>query len=228
MSTNQNRSSRKSVPKVQPVSQSSPAPSSDVVVSQPVDVKVVVEKVVPQSLPVEVQVVEPKPLPVVSLQQSVSETTEQVAPEVNHFDSLNAKLKQVQSLLRDLSTELNVLSKEVDKLRKSSKKSSSRSSRKQVVAGEETTSSNARSGINKEVNVSDELAKFLGISLDQKVSRIQVSRKISEYIRANNLQNPENRRLILLDEKLTKLFNPPKDVVLSYFNMQTYLKPHYK
>jgi len=180
-------------------------------------------------------------VPVVSVVQPVVESSavvDSVVPavssqvvevqEVNHFENLNQKLKQVQSLLRDLTTELNVLQKEVDRLKKSSKKQSSKSRAKSKVSEDGTVSTTTRSGINKEVNVSEDLAKFLGIDADTKVSRIQVSKAISEYITKHNLQNPSDRRNILLDETLTKLFNPPQDVVVSYFNMQTFLKPHYR
>lgn len=168
--------------------------------------------------------------PVVSQASSVPpvQSTVPEVQEVNHFENLNSKLKQVQSLLRDLTTELNVLQKEVDRLKKSSKKQSSKSRANRKVNEDGTASTTTRSGINKEVNVSEDLARFLGIDKETKVSRIQVSRAISEYINKHNLQKPENRRIILLDDTLSKLLNPPQDVTLSYFNLQTYLKPHYR
>lgn len=240
MSQVQPNKSRKSTK--QQVSQSTMSTEATVKVEQPQpvvqSVKSVKTNVVQQPVSEPVPVVVATPVvsePVVSQASSVAATT--VAPvqqastevvEVNHFENLNSKLKQVQSLLRDLTTELNVLQKEVDRLKKSSKKQSSKSRANRKVNEDGTASTTTRSGINKEVNVSEDLARFLGIDKETKVSRIQVSRAISEYINKHNLQKPENRRIILLDETLSKLLNPPQDVTLSYFNLQTYLKPHYR
>jgi chromatin remodeling complex protein RSC6 len=221
----QQKNSRKST-KTQSASNVTESTSS--VVSTPVSAPVVPT---PSPAPVLKEVVAPVVKEVVAPVSATPVGTESVVEvqEVNHFENLNSKLKQAQSLLRDLTSELSQLQKEVERLKKSVKKapSKSRKSVKSEGASETGTVTN-RSGINKEVNVSEELAKFLGVSADTKVSRIQVSRAVSEYITKHNLQNPSNRRNIVLDETLSKLLNPPSDVTLSYFNLQTYLKPHYR
>jgi len=215
----QQKNSRKST-KAQSASNLTESTSS--VVSTPVSAPVV-SVPAPSPAPVVKEVVTP-----VVVAPVASEPVVEVQ-EVNHFENLNSKLKQAQSLLRDLTSELSQLQKEVDRLKKSSKKapSKSRKSAKSEGTSEAGTATN-RSGINKEVNVSEDLAKFLGVPADTKVSRIQVSRAVSEYITKHNLQNPSNRRNIVLDETLSKLLNPLADVTLSYFNLQTYLKPHYR
>ena len=52
----------------------------------------------------------------------------------------------------------------------------------------------------------------------------QVVRKMWEYIKAHNLQNPKDRRKIDLDDALAKLFKPP----LTMFNMNKQLSRHCK
>jgi hypothetical protein len=47
--------------------------------------------------------------------------------------------------------------------------------------------------------------------------------KIWEYIRSHNLQNPENRREILADDKLTKIFGTDK---VTMFEMNKHLTRH--
>ena len=222
----QAKNSRKST-KAQSASNLTESTSAPVSVSTP-QPQVVKQEVAPVVVSVPVvkqEVVAPVSTPVV--QASVEPTVE--VQEVNHFENLNTKLKQAQSLLRDVTSELVQLQKEVDRLKKLSKKapSKSRKGAKSEGTAEAGTVSN-RSGINKEVNVSEDLARFLGVPVDTKVSRIQVSRAVSEYITKHNLQNPANRRNIVLDETLSKLLNPPSDVTVSYFNLQTYLKPHYR
>jgi upstream activation factor subunit UAF30 len=55
--------------------------------------------------------------------------------------------------------------------------------------------------------------------------RGEVVSKVWEYIKANNLQNPENRREILADDKLRKVFG--KDRV-TMFEMNKHLAQHLK
>jgi chromatin remodeling complex protein RSC6 len=48
--------------------------------------------------------------------------------------------------------------------------------------------------------------------------------KVWEYIKANNLQNPENKREILADEKLQAVFGGKSKV--SMFGMNKYFAQH--
>ena len=74
--------------------------------------------------------------------------------------------------------------------------------------------------------ISDELAIFLGKSIGTKMSRVDVSREINAYIRANNLQDKNNGRIINCDEKLRNLLKVKPTDELTYFNIQKYLAPH--
>jgi upstream activation factor subunit UAF30 len=47
--------------------------------------------------------------------------------------------------------------------------------------------------------------------------------KVWEYIRAHNLQNPENRREILADDKLRRVFDKDK---VTMFEMSKHLAAH--
>ncbi|CAL0314240.1 unnamed protein product [Lupinus luteus] len=71
-----------------------------------------------------------------------------------------------------------------------------------------TVSSSARpsnkAGIQKVVPVSSELRKFVGAS---EVSRTDAVKKVWEYIKLQNLQNPENKREIFCDAKLKTIFD---------------------
>ena len=50
---------------------------------------------------------------------------------------------------------------------------------------------------------SKELAEIVG---KEKITRGQVTKKLWEYIKSNNLQDPKNKRNIVPDEKLAKVF----------------------
>ena len=76
--------------------------------------------------------------------------------------------------------------------------------------------------------VSDELCVFMGKDKGTLVSRTEVTKFLIQYIAENNLQNPENRRHILIDDKLKKLFGPESEKEkVDYFNMQRFVNKHF-
>lgn len=52
--------------------------------------------------------------------------------------------------------------------------------------------------------ISDKLAKFLGQG--KQMARTEIVKALWTYIRDNNLQNPENKREIVLDKKMKAVF----------------------
>lgn len=69
---------------------------------------------------------------------------------------------------------------------------------------------------------SAELAAVVGASA---LPRGEVVSKVWEYIKKHNLQNPENKREILADDKLKKVFGKDK---CTMFEMNKHLAAHLK
>ena len=59
------------------------------------------------------------------------------------------------------------------------------------------------------------------------MARTDVTRDINKYIREHGLQDKENGRKINPDSKLSSLLKVGKDEVLTYFNLQRYMSPHF-
>ena len=78
-------------------------------------------------------------------------------------------------------------------------------------------------GLSKPLQPSPELAEIVG---DKPISRGDVVSKVWEYIKKNDLQNPENKREILADEKLEKVFGGKKSVTM--FEMNKHFSNHLK
>ena len=83
------------------------------------------------------------------------------------------------------------------------------------------------SGFEKPTPISDELAVFFGRELGTLMARTEVSKQIHDYVMQQKLQNAANRRIIHPDAKLKQLLNVNNDE-LTYFNLQKYLKFHFK
>ncbi|MES2528675.1 MAG: SWIB/MDM2 domain-containing protein [Bdellovibrionota bacterium] len=74
----------------------------------------------------------------------------------------------------------------------------------------------------KALTPSAELAAVIGATA---VARTEVVKKLWAYIRKNNLQNPKNKRNILADEKLKKVFGKGE---VSMFELASLIGKHLK
>ncbi|WKZ31147.1 MAG: SWIB/MDM2 domain-containing protein [Candidatus Dojkabacteria bacterium] len=79
----------------------------------------------------------------------------------------------------------------------------------------------ANSGLSKPMNLSADLQAVVGSG---PMPRTEVTKKLWEYIKANNLQNPENKRNIKADEKLKKVFDGKDEVTM--FEMTKLVSAH--
>ncbi|AQR72464.1 MULTISPECIES: SWIB/MDM2 domain-containing protein [Sphingomonas] len=80
----------------------------------------------------------------------------------------------------------------------------------------------ARGGIAKPVTPSPELAAIVGTA---DLPRSEIVSKMWDHIKKNNLQNPENKREILADDKLEKIFGTKK---VTMFEMNKHISKHVK
>jgi chromatin remodeling complex protein RSC6 len=77
-----------------------------------------------------------------------------------------------------------------------------------------------KSGLQRPVKPSADLAAITG---SDPLPRSQVVSKVCDHIRKNNLQNPANKREILADDKLKKIFGKDR---CSMFEMNKHLSKH--
>jgi len=75
----------------------------------------------------------------------------------------------------------------------------------------------------KPVQPSEELSAIVG---DEPLPRTEVTKKVWDYIKKNNLQDPKNKRMINGDEALQKVFGGKKQV--SMFEMTKLVNQHLK
>jgi chromatin remodeling complex protein RSC6 len=75
--------------------------------------------------------------------------------------------------------------------------------------------------------ITPELAMFLHKPVGSKMARTDVTKEINAYIQANKLQDKDNGRQINPDKKLATLLKIKADDVLTYFNLQKFMSPHF-
>lgn len=85
----------------------------------------------------------------------------------------------------------------------------------------------SKNGFSKPLDVTEPLRAFLGLAAGEKIARSEVTTRISAYANENKLKHPENGRVIVLDDRLKTLLNPPEGQEITFMNIQKYLSPHY-
>jgi len=91
-----------------------------------------------------------------------------------------------------------------------------------VKPGKETTKQGKTDGLNRPVQPSPELSAIVG---DKPLKRSEVVSKVWDHIKKNDLQNPKDKREILADDKLAKIFGKKK---ASMFEMNKHISAHLK
>jgi chromatin remodeling complex protein RSC6 len=81
------------------------------------------------------------------------------------------------------------------------------------------------SGFMKPIKISNDLASFLDTNPEEPITRVHVTKKLCQYIKEKDLQNPADRREIVPDEKLKNLFNMGTEK-LTYYSMQKQIQQH--
>lgn len=85
---------------------------------------------------------------------------------------------------------------------------------------EKKASGGARGGIAKPVTPSADLAAIVGAG---PLPRSEIVSKMWDHIKKNNLQNPANKREILADDKLKKIFGGDKATM---FELNKHIAKH--
>jgi len=168
----------------------------------------------------------PAPEPVV-VAEPVVETAPVVAetstPEISledQFKDILTRLQQFRTLSQTLMADVRKLQKNVNRqVRESSKKNKKR----------KNTGDTKRppSGFAKPTLISDSLCQFLGVESGTMMARTEVTKHLTKYIKAHELQDQANRRIINCDSALAGLLNVKPSDEVTYFNLQRYMKPHF-
>ena len=126
-------------------------------------------------------------------------------------------LETIQTELAALRSAIKSLSKIVRKIK----------AKQDDPNGEKSANRAKNHGFNREQKISDKLRVFLELPEGATVSRSTVTKAINKYVKDKGLKHPDNGRVLVLDQKLRDLLEPPADVQITFLNLQKYFSPHY-
>jgi DNA topoisomerase-1 len=140
---------------------------------------------------------------------------------VNDLQQLDTKYENYErkAYVKKAKAKVKSASKKVETKTASKKTASKKSSAKKVKAEPKEKVKRVMPSL----ALSDELSKVVG---SNQMPRAEVLKKVWDYIRENNLQDPLNKKLIKPDSTLTKLFGSSDSVDM--FKLPGLLSPHMK
>lgn len=176
-----------------------------------------ISNVVAAEVEVEVEVAAPAPI-----EQSASEL---VAKLVKKIEFISTELVELRKFAR--ATERAVVKVEREAVKVTRRKTAKRAAPSNTVP----------SGFRLPVKILPKLTMFLNDiraergetarGAGEMIARTEVTRFLTSYVKQNALQDPIEPRLIVLNSTLASLFDLAEGERITWFNMQTYLKPLY-
>lgn len=172
----------------------------------------------------------PTPAPEPVVVEVVAAPVEVAAPEpvaASAEPSLDDQFKDILTRLQNFRTLSQTLMADVRKLQKNvarQVRESSKKNKKRRAAGD---SKRPPSGFAKPTLISDSLCQFLGVESGTMMARTEVTKHLTKYIKAHELQDQANKRIINCDTALAGLLNVKPSDEVTYFNLQRYMKPHF-
>lgn len=151
-----------------------------------------------------------------SIESPVSDKSDNL---FGHFDDVFSSITTLRNQITIIQQKLKGLEKtvkkEVKQLKKDNEKKKARQKKKP-------------SGFAKPSKITHELCEFMTKPTGTEIARTEVTKYLINYIQSNNLQNPENKKIITPDDKLKTLLEIDETVELTYFNLQKFMNKHFE
>lgn len=172
----------------------------------------------------------------------VQETPEPVVENVESTstsEAYEATFKEIETFLKDFKSavsRMKTLKREIVSMEKALRKHEERKERRKRASLDEN-GNKRKNGFTLENNlISDELADFIGYEHGKPISRSEVTRRLTAYVKEHKLQDQDDKRYVNLDtEPGQKLKDLLSDIVdndgnptrLTIITINKYVNKHY-
>jgi chromatin remodeling complex protein RSC6 len=186
--------------------------AGNVVAETPSDTENTIDEIVENTIDeiVENTIDESKPIKKNS-EQTESVFLSKLTSFLTKVSVVNKEVRELQTIGRTLEKDFNAVVRALSKKKNKHRNNENR----------------ALSGFAMPSLLSNELYTFLDIQEGTLIPRKQVTRMLNEYIKENNLRNETDRRIILPDDNLKRIFNCTENDNVTYFNLQSFVKHHF-
>jgi chromatin remodeling complex protein RSC6 len=140
-----------------------------------------------------------------------NEVVEQFNGVLTTLSSFRSQITMLQNQVRGLE---KTVGKQMRTFQREAKKNKNKGNRKP-------------SGFAVPAQISQELCDFMGKEHGSKAARTEVTQYIIQYIKDNDLQWKENRKIIKPNTPLKNLLAVKKNDEVTYFNIQRYMNRHF-
>jgi chromatin remodeling complex protein RSC6 len=161
-------------------------------------------------------------------------TTAAVVAAPPSFASVADRLKEIQvrvtAELKDVVREALAAAKTAARDIKDARKKRRVKKDPADMTPEEKTAWEARRANNaflKPRPLSAELCSFMGVPAASQRSQTDVTKHVSQYVKSHGCFDPANKRRIIPDGALSKLLKVTDKDVVTYLNLQSFLKAHF-
>jgi len=148
----------------------------------------------------------------IAKEQNVEKMVTQFSDILGTLSTFRSQITLLQNQVRGLEKSYN---KKLKSMEKEVKKNKSKGNRKP-------------SGFAVPSKITNELCDFMKLDHGTAVARTEVTQYIINYIKQNELQWKENRKIIKPDKALTSLLSVEDKDEVTYFNLQKYMNRHFK
>jgi DNA topoisomerase-1 len=134
------------------------------------------------------------------------------------FEGIIDTLGLFKGQINGLQQQLRVLEKTVKKQMKTLKKDVTKNKNK---------GNRKPSGFAKPSKVTNELCEFMNKKEGTEIARTEVTRALCSYIKEHKLENKNNNKIIIPDDKLNALLGIEEGQELTYFTIQKFMNKHF-
>ena len=150
----------------------------------------------------------------------MTDLKEQSTNMINSFEHIIDSLSLLKMQITEVQQKIKTIEKDVKKEFKKTDK---------IHNSPKLIKNKKPSGFARPIKVTQELCEFMDQPVGTELARTEVNKHLTNYIKKNNLQDQNNKSIIVPDNKLKNLLGIKdlENVDLTFFTIQKYMNKHF-